>query len=46
MLTAGWDAKIGAHAAVLDIPLLTRDTARYESYFPNLQLIAPETTSQ
>jgi predicted nucleic acid-binding protein len=38
------DFFIGAHAAVLDIPLLTRDTARYETYFPNLELIAPETT--
>jgi predicted nucleic acid-binding protein len=40
------DFFIGAHAAVLDIPLLTRDTARYEGYFPNLELIAPETTSR
>jgi hypothetical protein len=40
------DFFIGAHAAVLDIPLLTRDTARYETYFPNLALIAPETTSR
>ncbi|MDB5903036.1 MAG: DNA-binding protein [Betaproteobacteria bacterium] len=40
------DFFIGAHAAVLDIPLLTRDTARYETYFPNLELIAPETTSR
>jgi predicted nucleic acid-binding protein len=40
------DFFIGAHAAVLDIPLLTRDTARYEAYFPNLELIAPETTSR
>ncbi len=35
------DFFIGAHAAVLDIPLLTRDKARYETYFPNVQLIAP-----
>ena len=32
---------IGAHAAVAGVPLLTRDTTRYETYFPGLQLIAP-----
>ena len=32
---------VGAHAAVLDIPLLTRDTHRYRAYFPTLRLIAP-----
>lgn len=32
---------IGAHAAVLGAPLITRDTTRYRTYFPNLQLIAP-----
>lgn len=36
------DFLIGAHAAVLDLPLLTRDTARYETYFPSLKLISPE----
>ena len=32
---------VGAHAAVLDIPLLTRDTHRYRAYFPTLRLVAP-----
>lgn len=35
------DFFIGAHAAVLDAPLLTRDAARYRAYFPKLRLITP-----
>lgn len=35
------DFFIGAHAAVLGIPLLTRDASRYRPYFPKLKLIAP-----
>jgi len=35
------DFFIGAHAAVAGYGLLTRDTARYRSYFPTLSLIAP-----
>ena len=35
------DFFIGAHAAVAGMPLLTRDTRRYGSYFPTIQLIAP-----
>lgn len=36
------DFFIGAHAAVSGVPLLTRDGRRYRSYFPTLELIAPE----
>ncbi|WP_027582837.1 type II toxin-antitoxin system VapC family toxin [Bradyrhizobium sp. Ai1a-2] len=35
------DFFIGAHAAVEQLPLLTRDTRRYRSYFPTVVLIAP-----
>jgi predicted nucleic acid-binding protein len=35
------DFFIGAHAAVLGCPLLTRDTRRYQAYFPSVRLIAP-----
>lgn len=35
------DFYIGAHAAIAGHALLTRDAARYRSYFPALRLIAP-----
>lgn len=35
------DFYIGAHAAVRDYALLTRDAARYATYFPTVQLITP-----
>ena len=35
------DFFIGAHAAVLGIPILTRDVARYRTYFPAVELICP-----
>lgn len=36
------DFFIGAHAAVLGVPLLTRDVQRYRTYFPTAGLISPE----
>jgi predicted nucleic acid-binding protein len=36
------DFFIGAHAQVERLPLLTRDVRRYRSYFPKVELIAPE----
>lgn len=35
------DFFIGAHAAVLGCPLLTRDARRYQTYFPSVELITP-----
>ncbi len=37
------DFLIGAHASVRSHRLLTRDVARYRSYFPALDIISPET---
>ncbi len=35
------DFLIGAHAAVMRIPILTRDVARYRAYFPTVALECP-----
>jgi predicted nucleic acid-binding protein len=35
------DFFIGAHAVISGLTLLTRDAARYRTYFPTLKLIAP-----
>lgn len=35
------DFFIGAHAAVLGIPIITRDVTRYQTYFPSVTLISP-----
>jgi hypothetical protein len=39
--TALPDFFIGAHAAVADLDLLSRGVARYQTYFPTVNLIAP-----
>ncbi len=35
------DFFIGAHAAVADVALLTRDARRYRTHFPTVELISP-----
>jgi len=36
------DFFIGAHAAVSGFELITRDTAKYKTYFPQVKLIFPD----
>jgi predicted nucleic acid-binding protein len=36
------DFFIGAQAAVLDLELITRDTKRYQTYFPTVKIISPK----
>ncbi|MCC5839269.1 MAG: type II toxin-antitoxin system VapC family toxin [Opitutales bacterium] len=38
------DFFIGAHAAVLSLPLATADADRYQTYFPEIELITPDST--
>lgn len=38
------DFYIGEHAKYLNIPLVTRDIARFKTYQPNLRLISPNKT--
>ncbi len=35
------DFFIGAHAEASGFPILTRDTSRYQTYFPSVQLLCP-----
>ena len=35
------DFFIGAHAAVSEMELITRDVSRYQTYFPSVDLITP-----
>lgn len=35
------DFLIGAHASVLNSPIATADTVRYQRYFPEVQLLKP-----
>jgi predicted nucleic acid-binding protein len=35
------DFLVGAHAAVLRIPILTRDVTRFRAYFPTIKLVSP-----
>jgi len=37
------DFFIGAHAAVADLALLTRNDRRYRTYFPTVELVSPPT---
>lgn len=37
------DFLIGAHASVKGYRVLTRDAARFRTYFPNVEVIAPDT---
>jgi predicted nucleic acid-binding protein len=37
------DFFIGAHAQITGLPILARDAHRYRTYFPAVEVIAPET---
>jgi len=38
------DFFIGAHAAVAGMALITRDSSRYQTYFPGIRLVSPPST--
>jgi predicted nucleic acid-binding protein len=38
------DFYIGAHAAIAGMRLLTRDPRRYRTYFPTIDILAPDTS--
>ncbi|MFL6247172.1 MAG: type II toxin-antitoxin system VapC family toxin [Thermoanaerobaculia bacterium] len=38
------DFYIGAHAAVAGMRLLTRDSRRYRTYFPTIDILSPDTS--
>lgn len=38
------DFYIGAHAAIENLALLTRDAARYRTYFPKVEVLSPESS--
>jgi predicted nucleic acid-binding protein len=40
------DFYIGAHAAVMQWPILTRDAGRFRSYFPTVPLITPQSSGK
>lgn len=40
------DFFVGAHAAVEELTLLTRDAKRYREYFPRIKLITPATPAR
>lgn len=40
------DFFIGAHASFLSLPLATADLSRYQTYFPEIKLLAPPATGE
>ncbi len=40
------DFFIGAHAAIANYPLITRDKGRFSTYFPSVELIMPDSSAE